>query len=255
LHRVCRLLAVGLIAPNLCGAQTTGASVPKSLDGYLGAGAVMVPNYVGGADSETKLLPLAMIEYKETVYIHLNRAGVRLWTSPEKEMALGIAAEPRIGFSPPDGPRLAGMAIRHDSVEGGPALEWERDPYALSLAWFSDWSDTSGGRSWRLSAERQLVDNGRWDVSAYLDLDHADRRIVQYFFGVPPDEATPARPSYLPGATINSALGLTGAYRLNKNYALLFGGEFSRLGAAAAASPIVERRSGSIGYLGLGLVF
>lgn len=255
LHRVFCLLAVGLIVPNLCGAQTTGESAPKSLDGYLGVGAVMVPNYVGGADSETKLLPLAMIEYKETAYIHLNRAGIRLWSSPEKEMALGIAAEPRIGFSPPDGQRLAGMAIRHDSVEGGPVFEWERDPYALSLAWFSDWSDTSGGRSWRLSAERQLVDDGRWDVSAYLDLDHADRRIVQYFFGVQPDEATPARPSYLPGATINSALGLSGAYKLNKNYALLFGGEFSRLGAAAAASPIVERRSGSIGYLGLGLVF
>jgi len=255
MRRVLCLLAAGLIDPNLCGAQTTDDSVHKSLDGYLGAGAMVLPKYVGSAGSETKLVPLAIIEYKETAYIHLNRAGVRLWSSRDKKLALGIAAEPRIGFRPQDGPRLAGMAIRHDAIEGGPALEWELAPFALSAAYFTDWSDTSGGRSWRLSADRQLVDDGRWDISAYLDLDHADSRIVQYYFGVPPDEATAARPSYRPGATVISGLGLSGAYLLNKNHALLFGGELTYLGAAAADSPIVQRRSGVMGYLGLGLAF
>ncbi len=255
LRRLVCLLAVGLIVPNLCVAQTTDDSAHKSLDGYLGAGAMVLPKYVGSSASDTKLVPLAIFDYEETAYIHLNRAGVRLWGSRDKKMALGIAAEPRIGFRPQDGPRLAGMAIRHDAIEGGPAFEWELDPYALSLAWFSDWSDTSGGRSWRLSADRQLVDDGRWDISAYLDLDRADSRIVQYYFGVQPDEATAARPSYQPGAAVISGLGLSGAYLLNKNHALLFGGEFTYLGSAAADSPIVQLRSGVMGYLGLGLAF
>lgn len=249
------VLAVGLIYPNLCGAQTTEDPAHKSLDGYLGAGAMVLPKYVGSADSETKLVPLAIIEYKETAYIHLDRAGVRLWVSPDKKMALGIAAQPRIGFRPQDGTRLAGMAIRHDAIEGGAAFEWELPQFSLSAAYFADWSDTSGGRSWHLSVDRQLVDNGRWDVSAYLDLDHADSRVVQYYFGVQADEATATRPAYQPGAAIMSSLGLSGAYKLNKNYALLFGSELSYLGAAAADSPIVQRRTGLMGYLGLGLVF
>lgn len=254
-RRVLCLLAGGLIDPNLCGAQATDESTPKSLDGYLGAGPMVQPKYAGSADSETKLMPLANIEYKETAYIYLNRVGVRFWGSRDKKMALGIAAEPRFGFKAGDGERLAGMATRHDAIEGGPAFEWELPWFSLSAAYFADWSDTSGGHSWRLSVERQLVDNGHWDISAYLDLDRADASIVQYYFGVRPDEATATRPSYQPGATVMSALGLFGAYKMSKTYALLFGGELTYLGRDAADSPIVQQRSGVMSYLGLGLVF
>ena len=170
-------------------------------------------------------------------------------------MALGFAAQPRFGFHPKDGNRLDGMSSRHDSIEGGVAFEWELPQASLSAAYFTDWSETSGGQSWRLSVDHQLVDSRSWDVSAYIDLDYAGTKIVQYYFGVRPDEATAARPSYQPGATVISSLGLSGAYKLNKDYALLFGSELSYLGAAAAASPIVQRRNSLMGYLGLGLVF
>ncbi|HYA37993.1 MAG TPA: MipA/OmpV family protein [Candidatus Methylomirabilis sp.] len=255
LRRVLCLVAVGLIDPNLCGAQATDESTHKSLDGYLGAGPMVLPKYVGSADSETNLMPIANIEYKETAYIYLNRVGVRLWSSGDKKMALGIAAEPRFGFKAGDGERLAGMSTRRDAIEGGPAFEWELPWFSLSAAYFTDWSNTSGGQSWRLSVDRQLVDNGHWDISTYLDLDRADASIVQYYFGVRPDEATATRPSYQPGATVMSDIGLFSAYKINKNYALLFGGELDYLGRAAADSPIVQQRTGVIGYFGLGLVF
>jgi outer membrane protein len=254
-RRMLCVLAVGLVCPNLCGAQATDESTHKSLDGYLGAGPMVLPKYAGSADSETKLEPIAMIEYKETAYIYLNRVGVRLWGSPDKKMALGIAAEPRFGFKAGDGELLAGMSTRRDAIEGGPAFEWELPWFSLSAAYFTDWSNTSGGQSWRLSVDRQLVDKGRWDISTYLDLDRADASIVQYYFGVRPDEATATRPSYQPGATVMSDLGLFSAYKLNKNYALLFGGQLNYLGRAGADSPIVQQRTNVIGYFGLGLVF
>jgi outer membrane protein len=249
------LLAVAMVDPNLCGAQETDESAPKTLDGYLGAGPMVLPKYNGSADSQTKLEPLPMFDYKETVYVYLNRAGVRLWGSGDKKMALGIAAEPRFGFKSGDGELLAGMATRRDSIEGGPAIEWELPWFSLSAAYFTDWTNTSGGQSWRLSLDRQLVDNGRWDISTYLDLDRADSSIVQYYFGVRPDEATSTRPSYQPGAALLSDIGLFSAYKMNKKYALLFGGELDYLGQAAADSPIVQQRTGVIGYIGLGLVF
>jgi MipA family protein len=254
-RRMLCMLAVGMVCPNLCGAQPTENSAHKSLDGYLGAGPMVLPKYAGSAVSETKLEPLAMIEYKKTVYIFLNRVGVRLWGSPDNRMALGIAAEPRFGFKAGDGERLAGMSTRRDAIEGGPAFEWELPWFSLSAAYFTDWSNTSGSQSWRLSVDRQLVDKGRWDISTYLDLDRADASIVQYYFGVRPDEATATRPSYQPGATVMSDLGLFCAYKLNKNYALLFGGQLNYLGRAAADSPIVQQRTNVIGYFGLGLVF
>jgi outer membrane protein len=254
-RRALWLLAVMVIYPNLCSAQTTEQPTKKSLDGYLGAGVISMPKYVGGTDNAPKPVPIAIIEYEETVYVHFDRAGIRLWNSPDRKMALGLAVQPRFGFHPQDGIRLGGMSTRHDSLEGGVAFEWELPQVSLSAAYFTDWSETSDGKSWRFSLDRQLVDSGAWDISAYLDLDYANAKIVQYYFGVRADESTATRPAYQPGGAVISSLGLSGAYKLSKDYALLFGSELSYLGAAAADSPIVQRRNGLMGYLGLGLVF
>lgn len=254
-RRALYLLAIVLISADPCLARAADAPAKKSLDGYVGAGAMFMPKYVGSATNDMRYVPLVMAEYEETIYLHLDRAGVRLWNTDDKKMAIGIAAQPRFGFYAKDGNRLMGMTARHDAVEGGAVFEWELPQLALSVAYFTDWSDTSGGQSLRFSMDRQLIDKGPWDLSVYLDLDYANANIVQYYFGVRENEATATRPSYQPGAAINSSLGLTGAYKLNKDYALLFGVELAVLGASAAASPIVQRRTGLMGYFGLGLVF
>jgi outer membrane protein len=248
------LLAVTLIGLTCCDAQAADESSKKTLDGYLGAGAMSLPKYVGSADQVTRAVPLAMIEYKETIYIQLDRVGVRLWNTDDKKMAFGIAAQPRFGFHANDGARLSGMSTRRDSIEGGAVLEWELPQVSFNVAYFTDWSATSKGQSLHFSMARQLVDKGPWDLNAYISLDYADAKVVQYYFGVRADESTSTRPSYQPGATVISSLGFSGAYKLDKNYALLFGSEFTTLGAAAD-SPIVQRRTGLMGYLGLGLVF
>jgi outer membrane protein len=254
-HRARYLLAVILISTDPCLAQAVDTPVTKTLDGYLGAGALSMPKYAGGATNNTRFVPLVMGEYEETAYLHLDRAGVRLWHTDDKKIAIGIAAQPRFGFYAKDGDRLAGMSARHDAVEGGAAFEWELPQFSLSVAYFTDWSDTSGGQSLQFSIDHQLIDEGPWDLSAYLDLDYANANIVQYYFGVRANEATATRPAYQPGAAVNSSLGFTGAYKLNKDYALLFGGEVTALGATAAASPIVQRRTGLMSYFGVGLVF
>jgi len=216
---------------------------------------MFMPKYVGSGDKVTRPIPLAMLEYEETAYIHLDRAGVRLWNTDDKKMALGIAAQPRFGFHAKDGSRLTGMSVRRDAIEGGAAFEWELPQLSLSAVYFTDWSGTSSGRSLQFSIEHQLIDSGPWDLSAYIGLDYANAKIVQYYFGVRTNEATATRPYYQPGAAVISSLGFTGAYKLNKNYALLFGSELTSLGAAAADSPIVQRKTGLTSYFGLGLVF
>lgn len=254
LRALCVIAAI-LAFLNPCNAQTSAEPAEKSLDGYLGAGAMFNPKYTGSAGYHTFPLPLAIFEYDETYYIHLDRAGARLWSSEDKTMALGLAGQPRFGFRAKDGARLSGMAIRRTSIEGGLSFEWETPELSFTAAYFADWTETSGGQSLQLSFYHQLLDSGPWDLGAYVDFDRANSKIVQYYFGVRTDEATATRPSYQPGDAVNSSLGFSGAYKLNKRYALLFGGEMTFLGSAAADSPIVERSNGFTGYLGLGLIF
>jgi MipA family protein len=255
LHRAWWVAFMLWIATGVRTAHAGPDSETKLLDGYLGAGMMSYPVYDGSARNKMVVLPLVIADYRDIVYIDLLRAGVRLWHSADEKMAVGVSAEPRFGYHGKDSVRVKAMATRRDSIEGGPTFEWELPAFSISIAYYYDWSGVTGGSSIRFSAYHQLWDNTSWDVGAYLDLDHINSNTTAYYFGVRPEEATPLRSGYQPGSTTNSALGFSGAYKLNPTYALLFGMEVNKLGAAAAESPIVEQRVGITGYFGVGLIF
>ncbi len=245
------LAAIALAAPVLCVSQTP--SKPASdWTGYAGIGPIAFPKYTGGKGTDAFLAPLLMLEYKETVYIDLVRVGVRLWSSADKKMALGLAAEPRFGFKASDGARLAGMATRRDSIEAGPSFEWETPVASLNLAWFGDVTGASKGQSLRASAYKQFVNTAKWDFGAYASVERASAKVVNYYFGVPAAEATAARALYAPGAATHVSVGLSGAWKFTPRYSLLMGVQSTRIGGAAANSPIVETRNAPMAYVGLG---
>jgi outer membrane protein len=234
---------------------TNAASTPaKDWTGYAGLGAVGYSRYVGGKGVSVLPAPLLSFEYKETVYVDLVRAGVRFWSSEDNKMALGLAAEPRFGFKSGDGPRLAGMSERRISVESGPSFEWDAPFASFNLAYFADATRASRGASLRGSVYKQVVDNARWDVGPYAGFERINGKVANYYFGVQAGEATADRPAYQPGAATNWLVGISGAYKFGNGYALMFGVQNTRLGGAAASSPIVETRNAKLGYIGLGWV-
>lgn len=249
------LVLIVALTPSRAGADSGEGVTTKTLDGYIGAGARATSKYTGGAGGRTSAVPLLQFDYKEIFYVYLDRVGVRFWGSDDRKMALGIAAEPRFGFHATDGPRLQGMATRRDRIEGGPSFEWELPGVALNIAYFTDWTGAGGGQSLRFYLIRQLIDSSHWDISAYAGFQRDSTDTVRYYFGVPADEATPDRPLYRPGASLNPNVGVNGAYKFGNRYALLFGADALFLGAAAADSPIVERKRELTAYLGVGLVF
>ena len=123
----------------------------------------------------------------------------------------------------------------------------------MSVGYFRDLNNTSNGGYFDGLFNRQLVKDGKWDISATLEASRLDSKVVNYYFGVPQTEATASRPAYQPGATTNIGLWLTGQYNVSKRYALMAGGYATRLGSAAANSPIVERRTSPLVYVGLGI--
>lgn len=246
------LVAALLLCSPLSGFAQAAAKPTSDWTGYAGIGPIAFPKYTGGKGTETFLAPLLMFEYKETVYVDLVRAGVRIWSSADKKMALGLAAEPRFGFKASDGPRLTGMAARRDSIEAGPSFEWETPYVSLNLAWFADVTGASKGQSLRASAYKQFVNTSNWDVGAYVSAERANAKVVNYYFGVPAGEVTAARALYAPGAATQLSVGLSAAWKFTPRYSLLMGVQQSRLGSAAVNSPIVETRNAPVAYVGLG---
>ncbi len=220
--------------------------------GTVGAGPVFFPKYAGGKKLEALPLPIAYVDYNDWLYVDLYRAGAYFWGSADKKQGLSIAVEPRIGFGSGDGPRLAGMATRRSSLFGGLTYNAENDWGSMSVGYFTDLSNASRGGYGDLLLTRPLHKESRWELNGALEFSRADSKVINYYFGVTPTEATALRPAYTPRGATSATFWLTGQYNFSKDYALMFGGNLTRLGASAAASPIVERREIPFLYLGIG---
>jgi outer membrane protein len=123
------------------------------------------------------------------------------------------------------------------------------------VAYFTDWLGVAGGQSVRVSVFHQIADTRRWDIGTYVALDYVTHKTAQYYYGVRPEEATSTRPSYDPRNAFDALVGVSGAYKLNSRYAVMFSTSVNVLGTGAASSPIVEKRNGMITYLGLALTY
>jgi MipA family protein len=219
-------------------------------NGTVGLGPMVFPKYSGGKAMQTLPLPLVSVNYSETFYIELLRAGVYLLSSDDKKMGLGVALEPRLGFHAGDGAKLAGMATRRHSLEGGLAFDWENDVVDVNVSYFGDITGASGGTSMRVSLYKDLIAGEQWSLGALLGMDRISAKIANYYFGVAAPEAAAGRPFYQPGSGTNAVFGVDGKYKLDRRHAIVFGINTTRLNAGAAASPIVETRQATLLWLG-----
>jgi len=234
------------------GENTAPPSPTGPWTGVVGLGPMVFPRYSGGMGRQTWLLPLISASYEDIVNIEPLRATVYLWGSDDRKKGLGFAVEPRLGFTAGDGPRLAGMARRKDSLEGGPTFDWDLGVLALSASFMTDLTQSSQGNSARLYAYHELISHDSLKLGLFGGFDWLNSKTANYFFGVRPSEQSLTRVPFQPGTALNATAGFDGRYRLSEHYSLLFGLQRYRLGTAAARSPIVETRQSALGWLGLG---
>lgn len=232
--------------------ETSSPTIASGWTGTVAAGPVFFPRYVGGRGSRAWLVPVLSVNYQEVAYVEFERAGAYLLSSADKKIGLGIAVEPRVGFTSRDGDRLNGMAKRRDSLEGGPTLDWDFDVAAISFAYFGDLTRNSRGRSLRAALYKPLFKSGISEIGILFAVDRVDQAIGRYYFGVSSAEATSFRPAYQAGTSTNPSIALSGTADLGGHRVLVFGAMVSRLGKALAASPIVEIRHANSIYLGYG---
>lgn len=252
-HKVCTLaLATHLLfIAGLAAAESTSPVTPSAWSGTVGAGPMIFSTYTGGSGTRTQILPLVSANYKEIFYIDPLRAALYFAGSAEKKMSVGFAVEPRMGFRSSDGSKLAGMATRRNSLEGGLSFDWDADVIAISVSYLADLTHSSGGTSSRLYFYKDVIKNETWQFGANVGVDHMSAKVANYFFGIAPDEVTAFRPLYRPGSVSNIVYGFDGRYKLNQRNSIVFGMQQTNLNGDAANSPIVETKRSTVGWVGL----
>ena len=81
---------------------------------------------------------------------------------------------------------------------------------------------------------------GNWVVSPGVGATALSRNMVDYYFGVRPEEARPDRPAYAPGSTLNWGPRLTVMCRLTERVSLVASCNYDRLGSGITGSPLIE---------------
>ena len=238
------------------GANEAENSPPRSAttgwNGTAGAGFISFPRYTGGQQLQTIPIPVLSINYNETFYVEIERIGVYVLASDDKKIGLGLAVEPRFGYNASANQRLAGMATRRNSLEGGLTFDWDFDSIAFSAAWLTDMTKSSRGASIRFSLYRPLLKTNRGEIGIVTSADRMSTATADYFFGVRGNEANLSRPSFSAGAGTTVSIGIGGTYRTGIHSALIFGANIGKLAKSVARSPIVENNRSQQIYLGYG---
>jgi outer membrane protein len=199
------------------------------------------------------ILPVYLYE-GEFVYLHGNRAGLKLALGPESR---GYAFVSR---------RLENSPVQNipDSLSGIAARVPENDiglSFAQRFGWGSaytevlhDVSGVSHGTEWRVGFEGEQR-RGALRLAPYLVLAQRNARLNDYYYGVSAPESTATRPAYQAGAGVNATVGLNARYDLGDRWHFLAGVSATVWSGSVRRSPIAEDRVQLAGFGGFAYEF
>lgn len=242
--------AIGVLVLSIALPAAAQAPPPRTgLRWSLGLGAVSSPKPYKGADAELMPIPFLELSYKR-FYFQGIRFGCKVVDGDELD--LDVRARYRFaGYSPDDSPYLAGMAERQGTVDGGVALEWRRGRFAVTTSAFVDLLGRSNGAelgvdaSWAQPfADRKLL------LTPSIGIEWQGAGLVDYYYGVRPEEALPGRPAYEGEAMLTTRAALSLLWRASPRVAVLALVRADLLDADVRDSPIVDENRAVFGMAG-----
>jgi len=238
---------------------------PLGLSGSVGLGVATMPRYEGSPNRRTALAPDLTFSYRTADWGHvdLDRNGLGWTFFDQYDLRAGVLLAGDGGrkdkntsgadFASGDD-RLRGMGDIRASAEAGVLLGW--GPVGLT------YRKSLGQRGHRgaqvdLSATLPIPVTDAFAISLSAGATWADQRYMQAYFGVTPEQsAASGYAVYTPRAGLRKVdLGVGAEYTLTPVVKLRATVGASTLGGDAKDSPIVARKTGAVGYVGLYYLF
>lgn len=261
------LLAAALVATTLpsCAQSQTPPAPPLGLSGSVSLGVATMPRYEGSPNRRTIAAPDLSLSYRTADWGHVDLDHTGLgWTFFEQDAlraGLLLSADPGrkdrnvSGLGPAAGDdRLRGMGDVRASAEAGVTAGY--GPVGLTYRKSLGQRGHRGaqvdlGVSWPVPLSDALA------LSLNAGASWADQRYLQAYFGVTPEQsAASGYAVYTPKAGLHKVdLGIGAEYQLQPDLKLKALAGVSALGGDAKNSPIVSKKTGATGYVGLAWLF
>lgn len=214
----------------------------------IGAGLERLP--YAGIDNNKRLLPLVTYDSE---YFRLSGLTADWKFAKTEQFTFALRGKYALadGYKADDAPILDGMDERKAGFWVGGAATWNADFAKLSLELLGDVSGNSKGTQARLGIERSFT-AGRFVFTPRASALWADKKYVNYYYGVTGAEATASRAAYEGKSTVNLQVGLRTAYLLDAHQSLFLDLSATALGKEIKDSPLVDKKTVpavAIGYL------
>jgi outer membrane protein len=242
------LLCVSGFAQSREGHQTVDVNTTL----LFGPGVVVLSKPYAGVDPTIYPYPVTVFIY-DRFYFAIDTAGYRLLANQRTAtpapgttyLYLDAIAHWRTdGFNSEDSDKLDGMHNRHQTIDAGGEFGVSGDWGAVTTSLVADTLNQHNGREIRLVYSKlfkNAFDVNNLSITPSTGPVWQNDNLVNYYYGVRPDEARAGRPAYRPGSGVNWLFGLNTHYLLNEDWTLLTGINYYRLDSEIRNSPIVSR--------------
>ena len=220
-----------------------GVVGPKVATSQLGLGIAVADTEVQyrGKDNSTSLIPLILYDNQ---YLHVFGNTVDLKLPSLSHLHFAVRAKYALGdgYKASQSDYLYGMAERKGGLWLGGAASWDSQLVTLSASWTKATND-SKGQQFEVNAEHGFR-SGRFQLTPHVGVVRSDKKYVDYYYGVRPDEVRADRPAYAgTDAATEVSAGVRVNYALSRQQMLLLDVSDTHRGSAITDSPLVDKAS------------
>ncbi|KUM51511.1 MipA/OmpV family protein [Rheinheimera sp. EpRS3] len=234
----------------VCGTAMAQSGAPQGFSYGVGVG-VNQEIYQGYSN---RTIPLPIIGYQgDRLTVYGPFVSYKLLDLGNISFSAKLA--PRFaGFDESDSAVFSGMAKRKDSIDGGIGMQLRQDSWKFEAQTVFDLLGNSNGQESKVSVGYSYR-AGPVIIEPQFGVSYSDGKLVDYYYGVRPDEATAQRPAYKADGAVNYNAGVS------VSTALFFGGmtrlgvEHHWYGSSISDSPLTDRDTGLSAFLSWSRLF
>jgi len=205
----------------------------------LGLGVGIKRSPYRGVGNETNVIPLLSFQNRYVRFFGTT-LDVRLPSAGPVDFAVRARYGLGDGYKSSDSGYLSGMEERKGGLSIGLAATWHAGVADVSLDWMRATNYGKGNR-FKLSVERGFAVTSRLRLTPHVGVQRADRKDVDYYFGVRDSEVRANRPAYDGRATTSIEGGVRLDYAFTKHQTMFIDVGVQHWGSGVTDSPLVER--------------
>ncbi|MBN1360195.1 MAG: MipA/OmpV family protein [Sedimentisphaerales bacterium] len=245
-------IVLGAVAVGARASQAEQDSERKKAEWFVGAGAIVTSKPHTGVDAKVYAVPLFGYE-GERLYLRGIIGGYRLLKG--ERWSFGPVLRPRLeGYDADDSAALAGMSDRRASLDAGAEWSWLADWGLIGVTLVTDVLGQHHGQELELSYTA-LFPYGGFEFIPSVALRWRSSNMVDYYYGVRPEEAMAGRPAYAADNTFTPLLRLMVRRKLSEKWSALGAVQYEWFASEITDSPIVEDDYATSFMLGLTYTF